>query len=261
MPMSFNRIVYEALDVCNGVEMSTLEAAIGLTGLQPGACAVDIGTGNAAVAIRLAQGFALDVTAIELDPLMAELAQNRIETAGLSGTVTLVATPAVEALAALRPIDLIVALGTTNITGAGRPGPEATFVYLIDRLRPGGWLLWGDLVWLSPPPDPLRQITEVTNLYTDDAGWRSAASRAGFKLEWSAISPQRVFDRYAAAASSAARDWLDLHPDAPEAGAVKASAERVAAILNFGRTYIGFGLYLLRKPGRPLLKRSRQRRP
>lgn len=249
MPTSFNRIAYEALDVCNGVEMATIEAAVRLTGLEPGALAADVGTGNAAVAIRLAQRFGLTVTAIELDPVMAELARTRIAAAGVGERVALAVTAAVEGLATVPPADLIVALGTTNITGEGRPTPEAVFGYLAGRVKPGGWLLWGDLVWLSPPPGPLRQITEATNLYADDSGWRSAAVGAGFRLEWSEISPQAVFDRYAATAVGAARDWLADHRDAPEAGTVQSSTDRVAAILDVGRPFIGFGLYLLRRPG------------
>ena len=48
---TFGRIAYEALDVCNGVEMATVEAAVTRAGLSAGARAVDIGTGNAGVAI------------------------------------------------------------------------------------------------------------------------------------------------------------------------------------------------------------------
>jgi len=249
MRMSFQRIAYEALEVCNGVEMATIEAAIRLTGLEPRARAVDVGTGNAAVAIRLARRFGLKVTAIELDPVMADLARTRIEAAGAARDISLAVASAVEVLEALPEADIIVALGTTNVTGERRPTPDAALGYLAGRLRPGGWLLWGDLVWLAEPPEPLRQVTEATNLYADDAGWRSAATGAGLELEWSEISPQAVFDRYATTAVGSARAWLADHPEAPEADAVRASTDRVAAILEFGRPFIGFGLYLLRRPG------------
>ena len=43
-----------------------------------------------------------------------------------------------------------------------------------------------------------------------------------------------------------ARAWLAANPDAPEAPAVRASADRVKAMFDFGRPYLGFGLYLLR---------------
>jgi SAM-dependent methyltransferase len=244
MSTSYNRIAYEALEVCNGVTMAAVEGAVARTGLAPGASAADVGTGNAGVAIRLAQGFGAAVTAIEYDPVMAELARARIAAAGAGVALTVGA--AADVLADLPPLDLITALGTTNINGEGRPTPEAGFAFLKTRLKPGGWLLWGDLTWIAEPPGPLRQIAEATNQYTDDAGWKAAAEIAGFEVVWSEVSPQAVFDAYAAAADRAARDWLAVHPDAPEAGAVRASADRVKMVLEFGRPFIGFGLYLLR---------------
>lgn len=246
MSTSYNRIAYEALEVCNGVTMASVEGAVARTELQPGASAADVGTGNAGVAIRMARAFSLEVTAIEYDPVMAGLARERIGAAGLNDRVHLAVGAAADVLANLPPLDLITALGTTNVTGEGRPTPEAGFAFLKTRLKPGGWLLWGDLVWITEPPGPLRQIAEVTNQYTDDSGWKSAAEATGFELVWSEISSQTVFDAYAAAADQAARDWLATHPDAPEAATVQAVADRVKMVLEFGQPFIGFGLYLLR---------------
>ncbi|MDP2117629.1 MAG: class I SAM-dependent methyltransferase [Brevundimonas sp.] len=247
-PMSFQRIAYEVLEVCNGVEMSAIEAAVARTGLEPGARAIDIGTGNAGVAIRLAERFGLVVSAIELDPVMAELARLRIDEAGARDRVSLTVGRAAEALAQTLPVDLIVALGTTDVTGEGRPTPEAGFAALRRRLKPGGWLLWGDIVWRAEPPAPLRQITEVTNLYTDDAGWRAAATAAGFEVVDGRISPPEVFDAYPRDSIAAARAWADAHPEAPETGSIRFHADRVQAITDFGRDYIDFGVYLLRNP-------------
>lgn len=243
MTTTYNRIAYEVLDVCNGVEMATVEAALARAGLPAGATAVDVGTGNAGVAIAMARA-GLTVTAIEYDPVMAELARERIAAADVD--VTLEIGAAAEVLGAAPPLDLIVALGTTNVNGEGRPTPEAAMAYLKGRLKPGGWLLWGDLVWIAEPPAPLRQITEAVNLYTDDAGWRAAAEAAGFEVVWSEVSSQAVFDAYVAEADEAARAWLDAHPDAAEADAVRGNADRVKMIMEFGRPFIGFGLYLLR---------------
>ena len=179
-PMSFQRIAYEVLEVCNGVELAALEAAVARTGLGEGATAIDIGTGNATVAIHLARRFGLTFAAIELDPLMAELARSRIEAAGVGAGISLTIARAAAVLTATPPVDLIVALGTTDVSGEGRPTPEAGFIALRRSLKPGGWLLWGDVVWRAEPPAPLRQLMELTNLYTDDAGWRAAAVAAGF---------------------------------------------------------------------------------
>lgn len=249
MPTTFSRIAYEALEVCNGVTMAAIEASVVRTGLGPGAEAVDIGTGNAGVAIRLARAFGFRVTAIERDPTMADLARGRIAVAGVEDRVALVVADAAGVLARTAPVDLVTALGTTNVTGEGRPAPEASLAALRRNLGPRGWLLWGDIVWLSKPPAPLRRIVEGTNLYADHDGWQAAAAAAGFKVITAEISPQSVFDAYAAAMAAAARAWLDANPAAPEAGSVRLNADRVRAMLAHGREHIGFGLYLLRNPG------------
>jgi cyclopropane fatty-acyl-phospholipid synthase-like methyltransferase len=246
MTTTFGRIAYETLDVCNGVKMAAVEAAVARAGLSAGARVADIGTGNAGVAIRLCQVFGFDVTAIEFDPVMAELAAARIATAGVK--VDLVVGSAAQVLAGMPPLDLIVALGTTNLTGEGRPPPEAGFAFLKQWIMPGGWLLWGDLVWLGEPSAPLRQVVEATNLYTDDKGWIAAAKHAGFVLDWREISSQAVFDGYARDAVGAARTWLEAYPGAPEADAVRFHADRMQAVFEFGRGLIGFGLYLFRAP-------------
>ncbi len=247
-PMSFQRIAYEVREVCNGVELAALEAAVARTGLGAGAMAIDIGTGNATVAIRLAQKFGLTVAAVELDPVMADLAHSRIEAGGTGDRVSLTVARASEMLARTDPVDLIVALGTTDVSGEGRPTPEAGFIALRRSLKPGGWLLWGDVVWRTEPPAPLRQITEITNLYTDDAGWRAAAVAAGFEVIDGRISPPDVYEAYPRDAIAAARAWAGANPDAPEAGTILFHADRVQAITDFGRDYIDFGVYLLRNP-------------
>lgn len=246
--MSFQRIAYEVREVCNGVELATLEAAVARTGLGEGATAIDIGTGNATVAIHLARRFGLTVAAIELDPVMAELARSRIEAAGVGAGVSLTVARAAGVLGTTPPVDLIVALGTTDVSGEGRPTPGAGFIALRRGLKPGGWLLWGDVVWRAEPPAPLRQIMELSNLYTDDAGWRAAAGAAGLEVFAVWISPPEVFESYPRDSIAAARAWVDAHPEAPEAATIRFHADRVQTMTEFGRDYIDFGLYLLRNP-------------
>jgi hypothetical protein len=62
------------------------------------------------------------------------------------------------------------------------------------------------------------------------------------------ISPQDVYDAYARDSVAAARAWIEAHPEAPEAASILFNTDRVQAIMEFGRDYIGFGLYLLRNP-------------
>lgn len=246
MRMSFHRIAYEALKVCNALEMATIDAALARSGLAAGSRALDIGCGNGAIAVHLAERYGLSVTAVELDPSMAALARARIERS--KGAVVLQEGRSGDLLNAQPPFDLISAIGSTDPVGDGRRDPAEIFAGLREHLTRGGWLLWGDLVWTDAPPEPLRLITEMNNTYATDAGWRAAANHAGLEVVSAETSSAETWDRYTATMDRAARDWLIANPNAEEAQSVRASADRVKAMFDFGRPYIDFGLYLLRRP-------------
>ena len=244
MRTSFHRIAYEALDVCNALEMATVDRALALSGLTPGGRALDIGTGNGAISARLAAHFGLEVLAVERDPAMAALARERTD--GL--TVRVAEMTSTAALNAEGPFDLIVVIGATDPAGPGSRDPEVAMERLREHLIPGGFILWGDLVWTDAPPEPLRMIVEASNTYRSDAGYRAAAEGAELEVVFAELSSDATWDHYKTTMDAAARAWLAVHPDAPEAPAVRTSADRVKGMFDFGREYIGFGLYLLRRP-------------
>ena len=245
--MTFHRIAYEALDVCNAVEMATLEAAVAATGLAAGARALDIGSGNAAVAIRLAERFGFRVEAVELDAGMAELARSRIAGSASRGQIILHETRSDIILESGAPFDLIVALGVTEPVGGGVRDPGGMFEGLARYLTPDGWLLWGDLVWLAEPSAPLKQLVELTNTYADHAGWQAAAHEAGFDVVSAEVSSPDLWNRYRATMQDAVEGWLAANPDHPDAASIQSRAHQLKLMLDFGEGTLGFGVYLLRK--------------
>jgi cyclopropane fatty-acyl-phospholipid synthase-like methyltransferase len=248
MRPTFHRIAYEALDVCNAVEMTTLEAAVKATTLPPHARVLDIGSGNGAVAIALAEVFGFEVTSVELDPAMAELARSRIEASEASCQIILHEARSDVVLEAAGPFDLIVALGATEPIGGGVRDPGAIFRGLARRLTPGGWLLWGDLVWISEPSQPLRQIVELNNTYANHEGWQAAARAAGLEVLSAEVSAPELWARYRTTMMEAVEAWLDARPDHPAAASIRSRAHQLNLMFDFGEGALGFGLYLLRQP-------------
>lgn len=246
MRMSFHRIAYEALDVCNAVEMATLDDQLAATGLPAGARALDIGCGNGAVSIRLAEGFGLSVDAVELDPGMADLARSRIAASGAADWIRLHEARSDAVLVQADPWDLIVALGVTEPVGGGVRDPQGMFSGLRAHLAPGGWLLWGDLVFVSEPSPPVRQLVEAHNTYADHEGWQATARRAGFEVASAQISPPGIWDAYGRTMQTAVADWLAAHPGHADAAAVAGAAHRLKLMFDFGQGSLGFGLYLLK---------------
>lgn len=248
MRTNFHRIAYEAMTVCNAVRPEALVRAVGLAGLRQGDRALDIGTGNATVAVLLAEAFDLQVVTVEADPVMADLAATRIAASAATDRIDLRVATSGTVLAQIAPVELIVAIGATDPVGDGARAPEAMLTGLSRLLKPGGALLWGDLCWKGTPPDPLRQLVEMNNTYATHEGWQAAARSAGFEVALAEVSDEAVWDDYLATMDRAARDWLARHADRPEAAGVRASADRVQTLFNFGRPHLDFGLYVFLRP-------------
>lgn len=247
MAMNFNHIAYEALDVCNAVSWDAVREAVAAAGLKPGATALDLGAGNATVAIGLARDFGFKVRAVERDPTMADLAARNIAASGQAGRVDLLVQDSSEVLGRPPLPELITVLGATDAAAPGLRDPVAVFARLRDVVAPGGFLLWGEPFWKTEPSAPLRQIIEITNSYQTDAGWRAAAEQAGWRVVHVRHSTDEEWRTYIDTMDAAVRGWAADHPEAPEAPRLIARADMQKAMFEAeGFRVFGFGLYLLR---------------
>lgn len=246
MVPGFHHIAYESLDVCNPVSGDAVRDVVATTGLAPGASALDLGAGNATVAIGLARDLGLNVRAVERDPLMAELAARRILAAGQAGAVDLIVRDSSEVLGHPPLPDLITVLGATDAAAPGLRDPVAVFARLKDAVAPGGFLLWGEPFWKAEPSAPLRQIIEMTNTYQTDEGWRAAAREAGWRVAHVRHSTDGEWRRYIDTMDSSVRAWAAANPDAPQTPRLIARADMQKAMFEAeGFSVFGFGLYLL----------------
>ena len=250
MNIGLNHIAYERLEVCNALSMAAVEAALESADLPAGDLALDIGSGNAAVAIRIAERFGVAVTAVERDPQMAELAARRIAASPAADRIDLRVVDSGVVLAEPGLWRLIVVIGATDAASGGEREPVAVFRRLAERLEPGGCLLWGEPFWAAEPSAPFRQIIELTNRYETDDGWQAAARAAGLEVVSARVSTEAEWLDYMTTMDAAVRDWIAAHPEREEAPALTARADAQMAIWQAeGRRALGFGLYLLRRPG------------
>jgi cyclopropane fatty-acyl-phospholipid synthase-like methyltransferase len=247
MRVAFHHIAYQPLSVCNALSIDRLEATMRRAGPPSGAAIMDIGCAYGEVSIHLARAFDARVTAVELDPVMAAGAEERIQTAGLSGRIQVRRETSAAALAALPAFDLILAIGSTEPAGKGLREPADVFAALAAHLTPGGALIWGDLFWKAEPPAPLRQLVETGGYYVSHEAWQAAARTAGLTVVTAEISDGDEWAVYRTTMETAITDWLDGHPDHPDAPGVAATAHRIKMMFDFGADYLGFGLYLFRK--------------
>lgn len=248
MALDYHHIVYIGLDIANPVAIDRVEAFAARTGLPAGARVLDIGAGTGGVAVSLAAKHGYDLHAIERDPAMVKAIGDRLRRQGGTARVTVVPKHSTEALDDLSPADMIVALGSTEAAGKGIKTAEGIIGGLATRLKSPGYLLWGDLVWTAKPPAPLQQVVAISGTFATDAGWKLAAAKAGLECVCSEMTPQPLWDDFFGGVEKRGRDWLEANPRSPHFEAVKRRADQVSAIFGFGRPFLGFGLYLFRKP-------------
>lgn len=247
MTPTYHRIAYAGFEVANPVALSRVLAMVARADLTPDAVALDIGAGAGGVSVAMARTHGLTVHAIERDPAMAAMIRGRAAEAGLEDRLQVVCEDSASALDRLSPVDLIVALGTTEAAGRGVRDPAGILGGLAAHLRRPGHILWGDLFWRGDPPAPLRQIIGMTGDYATDDGWRSAAAEAGLECVVAEVSSDADWDAFFDGADGRVRTWLEANPEAPEAAAIRARADQIRTTFDFGQPYLGFGLYLFRK--------------
>lgn len=248
MALNFNRIAYEALDICNPVTWAAVKEAVEAASLNIGDLALDLGAGNAFMAVGLAQEFGLQVRAVERDPVMAELAAARIAASGVADRFELLVQNSSDVLGRPPLPKLITVLGATDAAAPGLRDPVAVFEYLRDAAAPEGFLLWGEPFWKAEPSPSLRQIVEMTNHYQTDAGWRSAAAQAGWRILHVRHSTDAEWRTYIEAMDAAVRAWAAAHPQAPEAPRLVSRADMQKVVFETeGLKVFGFGLYLLQR--------------
>lgn len=248
MAPDYHHIAYVGLEVANPVSIEAVLATAERSGLAAGAKVLDIGAGTGGVSAALARSLGYHVHAIERDPVMVSHIGERVRADGLTDRVTPVRGVAPQILDALAPADMMVAMGSTRIGGPDVTTPAGIFEVLAARLSSPGYLLWGDLTWIAEPPPPLRQVVGLSGVYTTDEGWRIAARLAGMECLSAEISPQDLWDAFFASADARVRAWLEANRDADGWDALKLRADQIKATFDFGRPYLGFGLYLFQKP-------------
>lgn len=248
MRVNFHRLAYEALEVCNALSLEQFRALVRAAGPKRGGLALEIGAGNAALAISLARDSDMRVEAVEVDVGVAALAQSRIMAAGVAERVNLNRMRSDTLLPDLPPLDLILAIGATDPAGEDNRHPRDALRVLAGHLAPGGLLVWGDLYWAAEPPETLARVMALTNSCTPLAEWAVAAQEAGLKPEGRYVATDEAWDHYVATMDQAARDWIAAHPDRVERPHVEATAERVRSFLTFARPWTGFAVQVLRKP-------------
>jgi hypothetical protein len=138
--------------------------------------------------------------------------------------------------------DVVSCIGATWI-GNGLIG---TLALMKPALKPGGLLLVGEPYWIETPPD---KTYEALSVGRDDftSLELNRFEQAEVELVEMVLADQDSWDRYEASQWMTFSDWLQVNRADPDAPAIRDWLNKNRrAYLEYGRRYLGWGVFVLR---------------
>ncbi|MGO9560318.1 MAG: SAM-dependent methyltransferase [Acidimicrobiales bacterium] len=138
--------------------------------------------------------------------------------------------------------DVVSCIGATWIGG----GLLGSLELMARWVRPGGWLLVGEVYWIEPPPPEVEEKYGVGE-FADLAGTLDRFETAGADLVEIVLASRDDWDRYAASQWLNVSDWLLANPDDADAAEVREQRDLSRRdYLAHERRCLGWGVFVLR---------------
>lgn len=206
---------------------------------------VDLACGKGELLCRFAERFGSTGVGVDIHPPVLEAAVARARALGVERSVSFVEADAGEPLEIEAPFDIVACIGASWIGG----GLSGTLALMRGLVRPGGWLLVGEVYWAEPPSEEVRIRYESGEGFADLAGTLERIEASGLDLVEMVLASTDDWDRYAASQWLNVADWLAAHPTDPDAAEVRET--RDASRRNYlaeERRCLGWGVFVLRAP-------------
>ena len=180
---------------------------------------------------------------IDIYPPFVAAARSRAVELGVEASVVFREGDAADPGEIEADLDLVSCIGATWIGG----GLAGTLDLMRRWVRPGGWLLVGEVFWAQEPPPDVRRLHEGTQTFADLAGTLDCIEAAGLELVDMVLANTDDWDRYQASQWLAASDWLAANPGDPDAGEVRemTSFWRRSYLTDLRRC-MGWGVFVVR---------------
>jgi SAM-dependent methyltransferase len=198
---------------------------------------LDIACGKGGPATILAAAYGCRITGVEIRPVFADAARERVAAAGLDTLVEVRTGDAAAIELEPESLDAALCLGAAFVWGTIADAAAA----LRPAVRPGGFVAIGEPFWRTWP---LPEGTDPEG-YVPLPETAARLERAGLVLTAIVAAGEDDWDRYRSLHWRAMEEWLADHPDE---GEIRAQHEqRRAAYLRHERALLGWAIFVGRK--------------
>jgi SAM-dependent methyltransferase len=223
------------------VSSAKLDRVLAQVRLSPRDRVLDIGCGSGGLLVRAHELSGCSGVGIDKDPDCIRRGKARVDALAPGADIDLHAMEA-EQFSLVAPFDAAACVGATHIFG-GFPG---TLIALKGFVKPGGYVLVGDLYWrLDPSDDYLEVLGEARESHFNHRGNVMAGIEEGLTPLYTALSSEDDWDHFEG------RFWArrlraepGKSPDPKLLEKRQRALRWLDAYLSWGRDTLGFGLYL-----------------
>ena len=249
-PVRFSTIAHLDIAILNPVGDRTLSEVAGRLRLPARGRVLDVGCGRGEWLIRLLERYRARGVGIDRSALLIDDARARARLRGVEDRVDFHVADARVFPIPPGTFDVAICLGATHALGLRDGALRA----LARAVRPGGQIVVGEGYWKTEPdPDYLALLEAERDEFTDHEGNSRAGRDVGLSLEAKWASSEAEWDAYEGAYAGGIRRYLSAHPDDPDADAMRERVDRwERGYQRWGRSTLGFGIYLFRTPHAPI---------
>jgi hypothetical protein len=147
--------------------------------------------------------------------------------------------------------DLGICVGSTHAFGMGDAAFPNTIARMRQFVRAGGYVLIGEAYWKQEPAaEYLKLIGQPVGIYRDHIGNIAFARERGLEPVYDVVSDLDEWDDFEQRHFANVQSDAEAKPDDPKLAAKLAASGRWReGYLRWGRSTMGFGLYLFRVAG------------
>jgi ubiquinone/menaquinone biosynthesis C-methylase UbiE len=235
----YSTIAHRDHQFCSPLSEQTVETLLEHLRLGPGARLLDVGCGKAQMLARAVRRYG--ASGVGIDPNGAFLKE-----APSDSNIVLHASRVQEVALQRESFDAALCIGSTHAFGAYADALRELSLLV----RPGGRLAVGEGYWKQPPARAYLEVLGGTaEEFTSHEGNTRAGEALGLKLRFAAASSDAEWDAYEGLYAASVERFAAEHPDDPDREAMLARSRRwFQAYRTWGRSTLGFGVYLFEKP-------------